>query len=90
MKTEAITSVMIYPHGIKIANVSKVDSPFCRVAKDANSHLVLKMFQVYIQHFNSEKSRLETKLLMFRENYCTVCSWDIRKNNLVRKCKIFR
>lgn len=83
-------SVVISPHEIKTANVSTVASPFCIVAKDANSHLVLKMFQVYIQHFNSEKGRLGTKLLMFRENYCTVSSWDIRKNNLVRKYKIFR
>jgi len=98
MKTEAIMSVMISPHEIKTANVSLINSPFCRVTKDANSHLVLKIFQVYIQHFNplnaklnpichllallgahhilhvgglrvnSEKGRLETKLLMFREN----------------------
>jgi len=46
----------------------QIDSPFRRVAKEENSHLVLKIFQVYIQHFNSEKGRLETKLLMFREN----------------------
>ena len=68
MKTEAIMSVTTSPHEIKTANVSTADSPFCRAAKDENSHFVLKIFQVYIQHFNSEKGRLETKLLMFREN----------------------
>lgn len=63
MKTDAIMSGMISPHEITTAKASTVDSPFCRVATDAKSHLVLKIFQVYIQHFNLEKGRLETKLL---------------------------
>jgi hypothetical protein len=63
MKTVPIMSGTISPHEIKTAKAPTVDSPFCRVATDANSHLVLKIFQVYIRHFNLEKGRLETKLL---------------------------
>jgi hypothetical protein len=44
MKTDAIMSGMISPHEIKTAKAYTVDSPFCRVATDANSHLVLKIF----------------------------------------------
>ena len=46
MKTDPIMSSMISPHEIKTAKASTVDSTFCRVATDANSHLVLRIFQV--------------------------------------------
>ena len=97
-KTEkVVTSVLAqYPIDAVLKSFEENDSAYFRVATDGNNHNDLKLFPIIIQHFDSRKGGLQSKLIEFtnkaNETADTVATYTkdtLEKRILLKKCEEF-